>query len=60
MSVLSLLSNCSKYFHKLKLAPDCEMEHCPAPPACYKHNAVFNILSYIVDINFLPPNVSTY
>lgn len=60
VTTLDLLSRCAIYFHSLKLATDCEAEYCTAPSECYKYNAVFNILSYLVDADFLPPNVSIF
>jgi hypothetical protein len=58
----ALLKMCSPLYHNLKLTPDCQ-ESCDlyrqrVPKQCSQHNAVYNILYYLVDTNFLPPNVS--
>lgn len=54
--VLDILQQCAPYFHSLKLAASCELEVCSVPSYCSQHNAVYNILFYLVDIDFLPPN----
>lgn len=58
----ALLKMCSPFYHNLKLTPDCQENDywfCQqVPKQCSLHNAVYNILYYLVDINFLPPNVS--
>jgi hypothetical protein len=55
---------CSVYYHSLRLTPDCKKGDylfCQqVPEQCSQHNAVYNILYYLVDTNFLPPNVSTF
>ncbi|KAK3931850.1 Protein dispatched, partial [Frankliniella fusca] len=56
-----LLVECAPYYHNLKLPSDCQEDKFSSsaaclvvPPNCTKNNAVFNILHYLVDINFLP------
>ncbi|XP_069672503.1 protein dispatched [Periplaneta americana] len=59
----SLLKMCAFYYHNLKLTPDCQENDywfCQqVPQQCSQHNAVYYILYYLVDINFLPPNESS-
>lgn len=58
-STLKLLRSCAPYYHNLKLMHDCDDEnYCGTPPECSRHNAVFNILHYLTDISFLPPNIT--
>ena len=63
-----LLERCARYYHSGELTPKC-LQADPNDPAsirtcvrvpleCRKHNAVYNILHYLVDDQFLPPNVS--
>jgi hypothetical protein len=53
---------CSRYYHDLTLTPDCQEGNflfCQrVPRQCSQHNAVYNIINYLVDTRFLPPNVS--
>ena len=60
-----LLIDCAQYYHNLKLPEDCQEDKFSVsagclvvPPHCTKDNAVYNILHYLVDVDFLPPNVS--
>ncbi|XP_049846062.1 protein dispatched [Schistocerca gregaria] len=59
---LALLQYCAPYFYNLMLTPECTEERneiCQqVPPQCSQHNAVYNILYYLVDASFLPPNKS--
>ncbi|XP_023705263.1 protein dispatched isoform X3 [Cryptotermes secundus] len=56
----ALLQMCSHYYHNLTLTPDCQEESLwfckQVPQQCRQHNAVYNIMYYLVDANFLPPN----
>ncbi|CAH1377826.1 unnamed protein product [Tenebrio molitor] len=53
----TLLINCSQYFHKLQLMPDCvDKGYCDAPSECIRHDAVFNVLNFLTSTTFLPPN----
>lgn len=61
-----LLVDCAQYYHNLKLPADCQEDKFSSsaaclvvPPNCTRNNAVFNILHYLVDINFLPPDNPT-
>lgn len=55
------MQSCSQYYHSLHLTQDCnENEYCQIPPECAEHNAVYNILHYLTDIEFLPENVRFY
>lgn len=42
----------------MKLGNDCINNKCSAPTECEKHNAVYNILHYLVDAEFIKINVS--
>nr|CAD7587776.1 unnamed protein product [Timema genevievae] len=56
----TLLKQCSHYYYNLQLSPDCEEKFCQqVPTQCTLHNAVYHILDYLVDIDFLPENKST-
>ncbi|XP_066996222.2 protein dispatched [Anabrus simplex] len=59
-----LLKECASYFHNLQLIPDCPKNGndflCQQiPPQCSQYNAVYNIMYYLLDISFIPPNVSS-
>lgn len=57
LSTLHLLQTCATYYHNLQLTHDCSNNnYCSTPVECSQHNAVFNILHYLTDISFLPPN----
>ena len=62
--VKMLMRNCSTYFLKQTLKPDCKYPdfsrnetvspNCPSVPAqCIKHSAVYNIFQYLVDNEFM-------
>lgn len=56
-NVKVLLQVCYEYYHSLKLSNNCVDSKCIAPPECVQHNAVYNILHFLVDINFIKINV---
>ncbi|CAG2110302.1 unnamed protein product, partial [Medioppia subpectinata] len=60
ISAKRLLISCAPYYHNLTLNNDCFREPmlCPkAPKHCFQsENAVFNIMHYLVDKDFLSPN----
>ena len=67
--VATLLKNCSTYYHKQKLKPDCwnfetnqvDMKKCKSVPEnCSKYNAVYNILHYLTDKGFLSNNQNLF
>ena len=61
---------CAVYYHSGELTPKCLVADptdqavnracIRVPLECRKHNAVYNILHYLVDDEFMPPNVSIY
>ena len=64
LKVKNLLRNCSSYFVKETLKPNCKYpdltrnetvsSNCPTVPAyCIKHTAVYNIFQYLVDNQFM-------
>ena len=64
----NLLMRCASYYHSGELTPKCLVADptdqaanracIRVPLECRKHNAVYNILHYLVDDEFMPPNVS--
>ncbi|EEB17830.1 conserved hypothetical protein [Pediculus humanus corporis] len=56
----ALLYECSKYYNNLQLSSDChDKTLCRGvPKKCKKFNAVYNILYYLTDVDFLPSNYS--
>ena len=63
VSTLGLLKRCSPYYHNGELTADCLNNPRPCvrvPRECIKHNAVYTILHYLTDHDFMSPeNVST-
>jgi len=62
-SVKTLLQRCADYYHNHKLLPNCEEDyHCQkhVPSECYAKNAVYHLLHYLLDVNFIPSSVSIY
>lgn len=54
-----LLLNCYPYFDSLKLNNDCTESKCQVPEHCSPHNAVFNIIQFLSDVDFINVNEST-
>ncbi|CRK88732.1 CLUMA_CG002637, isoform A [Clunio marinus] len=54
--VKSLLLECFQYFHGLKLNNDCTQSKCRVPDECAQFNAVYNILHFLTDRNFIKLN----
>ncbi|KFM82675.1 Protein dispatched-like protein, partial [Stegodyphus mimosarum] len=62
-AVFQLLLTCAPYYHGMKLSHDCTMD--PAlcrgvPRPCFEYDAVYNILHYLTDVNFLNPNSPSF
>ncbi|XP_048831092.1 protein dispatched homolog 2 [Brienomyrus brachyistius] len=62
---LTLLRQCAPYYHDRSLAPSCtersKMGHCASVPSQCKHSsAVYQILHYLVDKDFLGPQTTGY
>jgi hypothetical protein len=58
-TVKVLLLECFQYYHNLKLGNDCtQSKSCRVPNHCAQNNAVYNILHYLTDIEFIKQNVS--
>lgn len=56
-----LLKRCSYYYNNHHLTEDCaENLNCQnhVPAECYAHNAMYHLLHYLMDIDFLPAGVS--
>lgn len=56
--VKQLLEDCFDSYHSMKLGNDCSNTKCLVPPECEQHNAVYNILHYLIDAEFIKINVS--
>ncbi|KAM6915507.1 protein dispatched homolog 1 [Xenentodon cancila] len=61
---LKILRSCSKYYHNGTLGPDCwdmalrrkdQLKCANVPRKCTKYNAVYQILHFLVDKDFLSP-----
>lgn len=57
--VKHLLLDCYQYFDSLKLNNDCTESKCQVPDHCSSYNAVFNILQFLADVDFINVNDST-
>uniref|UniRef100_A0A182NZ92 SSD domain-containing protein n=1 Tax=Anopheles dirus TaxID=7168 RepID=A0A182NZ92_9DIPT len=56
--VKTLLFDCFPYYHNMKLSNDCMRSSCIAPSECKQHNAVYNILHYLANVDFVRQNES--
>ena len=63
-STLELLKRCSRFYHSGELTADCLNNPRPCvrvPRECITHNAVYTILHYLTDHDFMSPrNVSAH
>ncbi|XP_056150462.1 protein dispatched homolog 1 isoform X2 [Lampris incognitus] len=66
---LKILRSCSKYYHNGTLGPDCwdmstrrkdQLKCANVPRKCTKYNAVYQILHFLVDKDFLSPKNVEY
>ncbi|XP_058467660.1 protein dispatched [Malaya genurostris] len=57
--VKTLLFDCYQYYHYMKLSNDCVRSNCVVPNECKQHNAVYNILHYLADADFIRINDSS-
>lgn len=57
--VKTLLFDCFQYYNNLKLDNDCVRFACAVPNECKQHNAVYNILHYLTDVDFIKLNESS-
>lgn len=60
-SVKALLQKCADYYYDRHLLPNCEEDsYCrnQVPAECYAKNAVYHLLHYLLDIDFIPSSVS--
>lgn len=62
--ILKILRSCAKYYHNGTLGPDCwdmtlrrkdQLKCANVPRKCTKYNAVYQILHFLVDKDFLSP-----
>uniref|UniRef100_W5NI07 Protein dispatched homolog 1 n=1 Tax=Lepisosteus oculatus TaxID=7918 RepID=W5NI07_LEPOC len=66
---LKILRSCSKYYYNGTLGPDCwdmtarrkdQLKCSNVPRKCTKYNAVYQILHFLVDKDFLSPKTTDY
>ncbi|XP_058881279.1 protein dispatched homolog 1-like isoform X2 [Acipenser ruthenus] len=66
---LKILRSCAKYYHNSTLGPDCwdmatrkkdQLKCTNVPRKCTKYNAVYQILHFVVDKDFLSPKTADY
>lgn len=66
---LKILRSCAKYYHNGTLGPDCwdmalrrkdQLKCASVPRKCTKYNAVYQILHFLVDKDFLSPKSLDY
>ncbi|RZF40076.1 hypothetical protein LSTR_LSTR002479 [Laodelphax striatellus] len=50
----TLLEECANFYYDLQLVPD--LRNIEVPLYCRKYNAVYNIIHFLVDTDFLPPH----
>lgn len=58
--VRQLLHECFVFYQNWNLSNDCDRIHCRVPAECAQHNAIYNILHYLVDNSFITENVSVF
>lgn len=56
MMAKTLLFDCYQYYHGLKLNNDCTQSKCRVPDECAQFNAVYNMLHFLADRDFIKPN----
>lgn len=61
--VKSLLQHCAYYYYNRQLSSNCAedfncLKH--VPTECYARNAAYNLLHYLLEINFIPDHVRVY
>lgn len=54
--VQQLLLDCNEYYHSFKLSNDCVNKKCQVPVECQQHNAVYNIIHFLTDSDFIKVN----
>ncbi|KAM3961601.1 RND transporter family member dispatched [Aphomia sociella] len=56
---VAILKNCAGYFHNFTLMASCDLDRCKVPKYCSQHDAVYNMLFYLIDsYAFSPPEYS--
>lgn len=56
MAVKTVLLECFQYYHGLKLNNDCSQSRCRVPDECAQFNAVYNVLHFLADRDFIKLN----
>lgn len=54
----TLLFDCFQYYHGLKLNNDCTQSKCRVPDECAQFNAVYNMLHFLADRDFIKLNAT--
>lgn len=58
-SAVVLLEKCAGYFHNFTLMASCDLDRCKVPKYCSQHDAIYNLLFYLIDSEaFSPSNLS--
>lgn len=52
---VTILKKCAGYFHNFTLMAACDLDHCNVPKYCTQHNAVYNLLFYLIDSEAFSP-----
>lgn len=63
IKVKALLQQCAHYYYNHQLSSNCAEDfNCQkhVPNECYMRNAVYHLLHYLLDINFIPKHVSMF
>lgn len=50
-----LIENCSHHYYNMELMPDVVYKE--RSSTCHSHNAVYNLMHYILDSSFMPSKV---
>ncbi|XP_053603094.1 protein dispatched homolog 1 [Plodia interpunctella] len=52
---VSILKNCAGYFHNFTLMASCDLDRCKVPKYCSQHDAIYNMLFYLIDSDAFSP-----
>ncbi|XP_075970868.1 RND transporter family member dispatched [Anticarsia gemmatalis] len=51
-----LLKKCAGYFHNFTLMASCDLDRCKVPKYCSQHDAIYNLLFYLIDSEAFSPS----
>lgn len=54
---MTILEGCAHYYHDNELL-EWQTGFRTIPPQCVKFSAVYNLMHYHLDVNFMPPHVN--